>query len=251
MRLNITRNNGGEYNMVQNNIISSNTINNPYIDSPSEPNVIFFKQSRETMIDTELYSRFIYSCENTFRRSSFYRAYKNFVMSLGLNRDQKMPNINSDMATLEMHHNLPSLKQGTIMITEHLFNTVGYATTFEVLYALEQAHRNHWFAVIMLTKTNHEAHHSNPNDFISIKQCFGFPMRFIETYKDGMTMDIAYNILLHLKLEEQYGESYNPQVIKARDSIMCWQTEQQKNMIASQFNQQFIPMNTTRLPVFY
>jgi hypothetical protein len=164
-------------------------------------------------------------------------------MSLGLNKDQKMPNINSEMATLEMHHNLPTLKQATIMITEHLFNVQGYATTFEVMWLLEQAHRNHWLAVIMLTKTNHEAHHSNPNDFISIKQCFGFPMRFIETYKDGMTLDIAYKILLHFKLEEQYDGSYDPQMLKARDSIIGWQTEQQRQLMTSQFNQQFIPVN--------
>lgn len=229
--------------MMEYNLIPFNTKNNPYIDSPDQPNVIFFKQTRDTMIDTDQYSKFIYSCENNFKRSSFYKMYKSFVMSLGLNKDQKMPNINSEMATLEMHHNLPTLKQATIMITEHLFNVQGYATTFDVMWLLEQAHRNHWLAVIMLTKTNHEAHHSNPNDFISIKQCFGFPMRFIETYKDGMTLDIAYKILLHFKLEEQYDGSYDPQMLKARDSIIGWQTEQQRQLMTSQFNQQFIPVN--------
>lgn len=237
--------------MMEYNITPFNTVNNPVINCPDQPNMILFKQTRDTMLDTDQYSKFIYSCENNFRRSSFYKMYKNFVMSLGLNKDQKMPNINSEMATLEMHHNLPTLKQATIMITEHLFNTVGYATTFEVLWLLEQAHRNHWFAVIMLTKTNHEAHHSNPNDFISIKQCFGFPLRFIETYKDGMTLDISYKILLHLKMEEQYEESYNPQMLKARDDIKSWQTQQQLNLSANQFPQQFIPMKSNNPYMLY
>lgn len=230
-----------------NEIIPFGFDQNPSIDSPDHPNAIFFKQSKETMIDTELYSRFIYSCENSFRKSRFYKDYKCFIMNLGIDKDQNKPAISSDMATIEMHHNLPTLKQGTIMITEHLFNVKGYATTYEVLYLLEEAHRNNWFDICMLSKTEHQMHHANPSDFISTKQCIGFPAKFIETYLDGMTLDISFKILLQLKLEEQYGESYNPMMVKAREDILSWQRSQAINY---QQPQMFIPMMIMQPPVF-
>lgn len=196
---------------------------NPMIDSPDHPNAIFFAQTKDTLLDTDIYSRFVYSCENNFRRLRFYKDYKSFVMGLGLNRDQNMPAITSDMATIEMHHNLPTLKQATIMIIEHLLRHQGQCTTFEVVQHLEWAHRNHWFDVIMLSKTQHQMHHANPADFISTRQCWGFPEYFIMNYLDGMTLDISFNILLHLKQEIQFGGSYNPMLIKARDDILNWQ----------------------------
>lgn len=196
---------------------------NPMIDSPDQPNAIFFAQDRSTLLDTEIYSRLVYSCENNFRRLRFYKDYKSFVMNMGFNRSQNMPAITSDMATIEMHHNLPTLKQATIMIIEHLLNTQGQVTSFEVVQLLEKAHRNHWLDVIMLTKTEHQVHHANPTDFISTKQCWGFPEYFIMNYLDGMTIDISFKMLLQIKQELQYGESYNPMMIKARDDILSWQ----------------------------
>lgn len=209
---------------------------NPMIDSPDQPNAIYFYQTRETLIDTDIYSRFVYSCENNFRKSRFYKDYKSFVMNLGLNMDQNMPAITSDMATLEMHHNLPTLKQAAIMIIEHTLNSQGKVCTFDVVKELEECHRKHWIDVIILSKTQHQMHHANPSDFISTKQCWGFPFEFINHYIDGMTLDISFAILLQLKMETQYGESYNPQMIKARDEILSWQ---QSQGIYPQ--QQFIP----------
>ena len=196
--------------------------NNPMISSPSQPNAIFLAQTRDTLIDTEIYSRFVYSCENNFRRSLFYRDYKGSLMRLGLYRDANQAGITSEMADIELHHHFPTLKQATIMITEHLLNTKGCCTTFEVVNLLEHAHRNNWIAVIMLSQTQHEVHHANPSDFISLKQCVGDPFKFIDTYLDGMTLDISFNLLLQLKQEEQYGESFSPAMIRARNKLLDW-----------------------------
>ena len=134
----------------------SNINNNPMIYDQEQPNAIFFAQTRNTLIDTEIYSRFVYSCENNFRRSKFYKLYKSNIMNKGLNRDQFMAGITNDMADLELHHNFPTLKQATIMIIEHLLNTQGCVTTFEVVKLLEEAHRNNWMGVIILSKTQHQ-----------------------------------------------------------------------------------------------
>ena len=198
--------------------------NNPYIESPDQPNVIYFAQTRDSLLDADTYIRFVHNCENNFRRSEFYRGYKAFVMNHGLRMDQNMPGITSEMASIELHHHLPTLKQATIMITEHLLNTNGCCTTFEVVQLLEEAHRNHWIGIVMLSTTNHQVHESNPADFISVNQCFGYPAEFITRYMDGMTLDISFKILLQLKQEIQNNyNSYTPMLVKARDQILSWQ----------------------------
>ena len=37
-----------------------------------------------------------------------------------------------------------------------------------------------------------------------------------------MTLDISFKLLLQLKMEEQYGESFSPNLVKARDQIRDW-----------------------------
>lgn len=198
--------------------------NNPSIADPSQPTAIFFAQTRDTLIDTDIYSRFVYSCENNFRRSRFYKDYKCNIMNLGLNRDQNMASITSDMTDLQLHHNFPTLKQATIMIIEHMLNTKGCVTTFEVVHELKEVHRKNWMAVIILSETQHQVYHSDPSNFISLTQCYGNPFAFIDHYIDGMTLDISFKLLLQLKLEEQHNnKSYSPNMVKAREQILSWQ----------------------------
>lgn len=196
--------------------------NNPAIFNPGSEYCINLAATRSTLVDTDIYSRFIYSCENNFRKLAFYKSYKSFLMNMGFNRDQNMAGITSEMADIQLHHHFPTLKQAAIMITEHLLNTKGCATTFEVVQHLENAHRNNWFSVIFLSQTQHEVFHSDPSNFISLKQCIGYGHKFIDKYIDGMTLDISFKLLLQLKMEEQYGESFSPNLVKARKQIKDW-----------------------------
>ena len=164
--------------------------NNPAIYDPGSEYCITLAATRSTLVDTDIYSRFIYSCENNFRRLNFYKGYKSFLMNMGFNRDQNMAGITAEMADIQLHHNFPTLKQAAIMITEHLLNTKGCATTFEVVQLLEDAHRNNWFSVIFLSQTQHEVFHLDPSNFISLKQCVGYGCKFIDSYKDVITLDI-------------------------------------------------------------
>lgn len=204
------------------------TISNPIIMDSSMVNSIQFAQTRETLIDTEIYSRFIYSVENTFRRSRFYKDYKSSIMSKGINFDQEMRNINSEMADIELHHHLPTLNHAAIMISEHLLNTRGQVTTFDIIKELENAHRNNWMAVIMLSSTMHQAYHADPSAFISLSQCYGSPFEFLNHYSDGLSLDIAFKWLLQLKLEgEHNSETFWMQVPKQRDILISWNQNNQ------------------------
>lgn len=198
--------------------------NNPVIYDPSNVTQIQFAQTRETLIDTEVYQRFVYSCENIFRKSRFYKSYKSSIMNLGLNRDQDHASITSEMTNLELHHHFPTLKQATIMIIEHMLNVKGCVTTFEVIRELEECHRKNWMGIIILSETGHQVYESNPSQFISLTQCYGDPFKFINYYMDGMTLDISFKLLLQLKMEEEYNsKSFSPNMIKARDAILNWQ----------------------------
>ena len=184
---------------------------------------IYFSQTKETLLDSEIYLRFIRSAENRFRRSKFYRDYKCGIMNRGLNMDQRRPGITSEVSDIELHHNFLTLEYMAIILTEYTLKHKGCINTFELEMMLEDEHRNNRICGIMLSTTEHQAHHDNPADFISIKQCFGYPFEFIDRYISGMTLDISFKLLLHLKQEEQYGGSYDANMIRVRDEILSWQ----------------------------
>lgn len=196
---------------------------NPMVVSPDETSAIYLSQTRDTLIDSEIYLRLIRSAEHAFRRSQFYKDYKCDIMNKGINMDQRRPGITSEVADIELHHNFITLEFMTIMMAEYMLNTVGYINSFMLIKMLEEEHRNNRICGIMLSTTEHQAHHNNPSDFISIKQCFGYPFEFIDRYIGGMTLDISFKLLLHLKQEEQYGGSYDANMIKCRDEILSWQ----------------------------
>ena len=197
---------------------------NPVISSPDQPTIIQFAQTRDTLIDTEIYSRFIYSVENQFRRSRFYKSYKGNLMNKGLNFDQFMRGITDEHADVEMHHQLPTLNMAAIMICETYLNTKGYVTTFDIIKDLEEAHRNNMMNVVMLTSTNHQAYHNDPSAFISLNMGYGDPFLFLEKYKIGLTLDICFKWLLQLKMEEQFGNiSTWVNAPRARETLLSWQ----------------------------
>ena len=200
-----------------------NPMLNPIIGDPSQPITIQLAQTRETLMDTETYIHFIYSVENQFRKSRFYKDYKCSIMSKGLNFDQEMRGINSDMATIELHHHLPTLKDAAIVLTESLINTIGKATTFDVIKLLEEAHRNNIMGVIMLTETNHQLYENNAGAFLSITQLHGQPFKFLEMYGKYFTLDIAFKWLLQFKQEEQYNyKTVWPMIARAREELLDW-----------------------------
>ncbi len=198
---------------------------NPVISSPDQPTLISFAQTRDTLLDTEIYSRFIYSVENSFRRSRFYKDYKSNIMNKGLNFDQMMRGINSEMADIEVHHLLPTLNMAAIMICETYLNTTGKVTTFDIIHELEEAHRNNMMSVIMLSSTTHQSYHNDPQAFISLSQCYGDCFAFLEKYKIGLTLDICFKWLLQLKMEEQFGsKSKWVNIPKQREVLLEWQS---------------------------
>lgn len=199
--------------------------NNPIVSSPNSLYSISFYQTRDTLMDVDTYRHFLKNCENRFRRSVTYSNYKGFLIGLGLDHCQVHGFINTNMEniTIEMHHAILTLFDITLMITEHLLNTVGYVTTFDVVQLLKEEHKQNNVALVMLSKTPHQVYHNNSSQFfIHPNMCFGKWPILIEKYKLGLTQDLAFKLLHYLKKAIELGETNDGELLELRDKIKEW-----------------------------
>lgn len=216
-----------------NNYADSNTADiftyneeNPTLRSPNSPFELSFAQTRDSLMDVESYRSFLENAISRFRHSPTYKNYKSFLMRLGLNRCQIHSNIISseecEMATIEMHHNMLTIFDIALIITEHTLNTRGKITTFDLCDLLKTEHTNHRIQLVMLSLTPHQLYHNNPDFFIHPNMCFGNWQEFLARYHDGITQDIAFKILFYLKRSLEYGESKDAELLNIRDNILEW-----------------------------
>ena len=195
---------------------------NPTITSPYSPFSLPFYQTRETLIDIEVYQKFISNATKQFRRTKVYTHYKGFLMQLGMDRCQLHYNITSEMAELEMHHNMITIYDIAIIITEHILNTKGYITTFDLVHLLREVHTKHKVQLVMLSLTTHQALHNTDEVFIHPDMCVGKWWEFLEEYKTGITPDIGRKIITALNKAIDLGASTDGELSKIRDRIKDW-----------------------------
>ena len=200
---------------------------NPSIRSPNAPYDLQFYATADSFVDIEFYKRFLDNAISRFRTSRTYKNYKSYIMSLGMNKCQILGNIDEDMADLEMHHNFLTIFDIALMITEHTIKTKGYITTFDLVLALKQEHRENRIPLVMLSKTVHQLYHANQDFVIPAQYCFGFWQELLVKYHKGITRDIAYKCLnfIQKSLElNQIGNNvplaYN--ILQLRQNIVDW-----------------------------
>ncbi len=198
---------------------------NPTLSSPNSEYCIQFRQTKETFIDIELYKDFLDNAISRFRHSRTYKNYKSYLIDLGLNKCQLLPNINTEMnVSIEMHHNFLTIYDIALMICEHVLNTVGSITTFELVMLLKQEHKENRIPIVMLSKTAHQMFHNNEM-VIPAQACFGFWSELLLKYYRGITKDIANKVILFLNksLEiEKNDIQYNNTLLKLRDHVIGW-----------------------------
>lgn len=198
---------------------------NPCLTSPSSTFDISFYQTRESLLDIDVYRVFLKNCETRFRHSQTYKNYKGFLIGLGMDRCQVHGFISADMegVDLEMHHCILTLFDICLLITEHLLNTVGYVTTFDVVQLLKEEHKANNIALVMLSKTPHQVYHNDPTQFfIHPKMCFGNWPALIEKYRLGLTQDVAFKLLYYLKKAIEVGETQDNGLLDLREKIKEW-----------------------------
>jgi hypothetical protein len=161
-----------------------------------------FYQTRESLMDVEVYRSFINNAVRRFRACKYYKTYKSYLMSMGFDRCQVMGNITSDDVGergIELHHNIIPLYDIAILITEHTINTVGIISTFDLVQLLIQEHFANTIPITFLSETAHQMYTNDPNAYIPPEMTFGKWWELLYKYRYGITLDIAYKVLKYIK----------------------------------------------------
>lgn len=204
---------------------------NPIISSPNSEYSIMFKQTKDSLLEIDTYKHFIQNAVSQFRHSRFYKQYKSYLIDLGLNRCQYFPNITTDVLGangIEMHHNFLTIYDIALMICEHVINTEGYITSFDLIHLLKQEHSENRIPIVMLSKTVHQMYHNNEEFVIPANQCFGFWMELLVKYNRGITLNIANKVInfLQASLESIKGIAdntiYANTLLSLRDNVYNW-----------------------------
>lgn len=225
--------------LAQEFINGSSTIN--AIISPNAPYALPFYQTRETLLDVERYKHFIDNSIARFRKSRAYKGYKSYLMTLGLNRCQIFGNISDDMADIEMHHNFLTIFDIGILISQHVLNTVGMITTFDLVSLLIQEHRNNNIPIVMLSKTAHQIYHDNPDFYIPLSMTFGQWWNLLAKYRYGITLDIAYKVIKYINNCQKNNEMKDVEYFRLKEEIKNWgyYNEYANNTILSNYNSNY------------
>ena len=175
--------------------IVSIDIKNPTLHSPSAEFDLYFYQTKETLADPEIYKSFLKNAETRFRRCKEYKMYKAYLMSLGMDHCQRMGNIESDdTVDIELHHNVIGLFEMCILICEHVLNTVGFISTFDLIQLLIYEHQDNRVGVVFLSTTAHEIFTNDQEGYIPPDMTFGRWWELLYKYRFGITFELANKV---------------------------------------------------------
>lgn len=200
-------------------IITYDTEINPTIHSPYAEYDIPFYITKECVMDIDLYRNFVKNCVYRFRRSKYYKQYKSYLINLGLDHSQILGNIDDTMTSIEMHHAILTIFDITLMITEHLLNTVGRATTFDVIQLVIEEHHQNNIPIVMLDKTSHEMLHSDIDNFLPPNQVYGKWWILLYKYRFGISIEVAKKILMYIS---RYYKDYPPMNVQLREHVLSY-----------------------------
>lgn len=195
---------------------------NPTLVSPNCPFDLPFYETKETLLEAEDYKAFLENAIMRFRKSRTYKHYKGYLIGLGMDRCQFLGNINTDMATIEMHHNMLTIFDIALILTEYTLKTKGMISTFDLVKLLKQEHINNRIQLIMLSLTPHQLYHNNDEFFIHPDMCFGKWWEFLEIYHIGITKEIAFKIKFYITKALEEGTSNDHDLLMLRDKIEDW-----------------------------
>jgi hypothetical protein len=214
-------------------INTKNPIPTIYIKGADYP--LQFYQTRETLSDMDRYKSFIDNCVRRFRRSRTYKAYKAYLMSMGLDRCQINGNIQDGMADIEMHHNFLTIFDITTLISQHVLNTVGRCTTFDIICLLAEEHKANHIPIVMLSETAHQLYHNDPEFYIGQDQCFGDWVSLLAKYRYGITIHIAQQVIKYIQNSQKHNELNTLQYYQLQDHMMSWGSWNEYNYYNSNY----------------
>ena len=215
------------------NVFVENAEHNPLLTSPNSEYAVEFALTKEGSYDLDEYKAFLDSAIREFRHSRTYKHYKAYLYSIGLDCCQFHPNITAgndegeEMASLEMHHCMLNIYDIAIIITEHILNTYGAITEFDLSDLLRYEHTQNNIPVVMLCKTCHQMYH-HKYLYVHPEMIFGKWWSLLERYPNGLNRDIAYKLMMYLNnsLDGKYKfkEEQASKLLELRDKLYDWST---------------------------
>ncbi|MBR6289220.1 MAG: hypothetical protein IKR19_07795 [Acholeplasmatales bacterium] len=195
--------------------------NNPIVRSPNATTDLYFYQTKETLMDVDVYRNFLKNAESRFRASKEYKLYKHYLIEyLGIDRCQIFGNITVDDAEIELHHNVLGLFDICLLISSHIVNTIGMITTFDLVELLIQEHYANRVGVTFLSKTAHQKFTNDPDGYLPPDMTFGKWWELLSRYKYGITYDIANKVIKYIN---KYNKELPPSVqIMQNDEILSY-----------------------------
>lgn len=225
---------------------------NPVLACSNSPQVLQFKQTKETLLNVDDYRKFLINAISNFRHTRTYKNYKGYLMNLGLDRCQIHGNITDEMATIEMHHNMLTIFDIAFIITSHVTNTSDKGiSTFDLVYLLKKVHKEHKVQLVMLSLTPHQLYHNTDQLAISPEQCFGDWYSFLKEYRYGISKDIAYKILFYLKEFEDNDFGLNFDIVKVREEIYDFANYNDKVVTLPTPSGYYDPILSNEYPDYY
>lgn len=184
---------------------------NTVIKSPNSSFDLYFYQTKETLMDVDVYRTFLKNCESRFRASAEYKMYKHYLIEyLGIDRCQVFGNITTDDAEIELHHNVLGLFDICLLISSHVVNTIGVISTFDLVQLLIQEHYANNVGVTFLSKTAHQKFTNDYDSYIPPDMTFGSWWNLLAKYKYGITYDIANKVVRYInKYNKEIPSSIN------------------------------------------
>lgn len=169
--------------------------NNPSLRASDSSIDLSFYQTKDTLVDPDIYRNFIKNAESRFRRSKEYTAYKAYLMGLGFDHCQIMGNIESDQGVdIELHHNVLNLFDIFILICEHVLNTTGKISSFDLIQLVINEHFANRVGCCFLSTTAHQMFTDDPEAYIPPDMTFGKWWELLAKYRFGITFDIANKV---------------------------------------------------------
>lgn len=215
-------------NEVPDVMVSYDDTYNPTLKSPNSVFEQPFYQTRDTLSDIDYYKHFLENCISRFRHSRTYKNYKHYLYEMGMNHCQLLGNISSDDADIEMHHNFLTIFDITLLITEHLLNTNGYVSTFDVVQLLKEEHKNNDIPIVMLSKTAHQLYHNADGIVLPARMCFGYWYELLRKFNRGITIEIASKVANFVQTSIDFEKHYNPEddrvnsLLGVRNEVYNW-----------------------------
>ena len=138
--------------------------------------------------DVDLSVRFIKSAERLVRKDPDYKKYLAYVKeTLGLNRCSILGRVDSESASIELHHGpIMNLFDICRIVLLDQLDTYGKATAYSVAEEVMELHFKNKIQFVMLSEVIHQSVHG-ANRFINLKHAYGDIGWFIKRYLKHFT----------------------------------------------------------------